>query len=213
MAVRQSLCACFLSFVPLAASAQVDRAALSGTVADQDGKAVAGAHVVALDGATGLQRECVSAGDGTYALPELPVGTYTVSFFEAGFARVTFTEVRETVGRTRTLNAVLHVAGASEQVRVSDTSGELNQSSDTLGGRTEPKQVEELPLNGRNWSTLTALAPGAVDTGGSNQRTVRFAGRGLDDNNFTLDGIDATNIVNQAQQPFVRLAILIYYIE
>jgi hypothetical protein len=52
-----------------------------------------------------------------------------------------------------------------------------------------------------------ALVPGAVDTGGSNQRSIRFAGRGLDDNNFTYDGIDVTNIVNQAQQPFVRLAI------
>ena len=67
--------------------------------------------------------------------------------------------------------------------------------------------MKELPLNGRNWSTLTALVPGAVDTGGSNQRSIRFAGRGLDDNNFTYDGIDATNIVNQAQQTFVRLAI------
>ncbi len=49
--------------------------------------------------------------------------------------------------------------------------------------------------------------PGAVDTGGSNQRSVRFAGRGRDDDNFTYDGIDATNIVNQPQQPYVRLAI------
>jgi hypothetical protein len=60
-------------------------------------------------------------------------------------------------------------------------------------------------LNGRNWSTLTALVPGAIDAGGSNQRTIRFAGRGVDDNNFTSDGVDATNILNQAQQPFVRL--------
>ena len=64
-----------------------------------------------------------------------------------------------------------------------------------------------MPLNGRNWATLTALVPGAVDTGGSNQRSVRFAGRGRDDDNFTYDGIDATNIVNQPQQPYVRLAI------
>jgi hypothetical protein len=67
--------------------------------------------------------------------------------------------------------------------------------------------VRDLPLNGRNWSTLTALAPGAVDTGRSNQRSIRFAGRGLDDNNFTFDGIGATNFVNQAQQSYVRLAI------
>ena len=68
-------------------------------------------------------------------------------------------------------------------------------------------QAKELPLNGRNWATLTALEPGAVDTGGSNQRSVRFAGRGRDDDNFTYDGIDATNIVNQPQQPYVRLSI------
>jgi hypothetical protein len=64
-----------------------------------------------------------------------------------------------------------------------------------------------LPLNGRDWSSLTAFVPGAVDTGGSNQRTIRFAGRGLDDSNWTYDGIDATSIVNQTQRPWVRLAI------
>src|SRR5262249_458162 len=77
----------------------------------------------------------------------------------------------------------------------------------------EPAQARELPLNGRNWATLTALVPGAVDTGGSNQRSIRFAGRGRDDDNFTYDGIDATNIVNQAQQPYVRLAIALDTIE
>ena len=59
---------------------------------------------------------------------------------------------------------------------------------------------------GRDWSTLTALVPGAVDPGGSNPRTIRFADRGLDDHNFADDGIDATIVVNQAQQSFVRLA-------
>ena len=68
-------------------------------------------------------------------------------------------------------------------------------------------QVQNLPLNGRNWATLTALVPGGIDSGGSNQRTIRFADRGLDDNNFTYDGVDATNVLNQAQQPYVRLAI------
>jgi hypothetical protein len=71
----------------------------------------------------------------------------------------------------------------------------------------ERAQANELPLNGRNWSALTAFIPGAIDTGGSNQRTIRFAGRGLDDSNFTYDGVDATNIVNQTQRQWVRLAI------
>ncbi len=189
------------------ALAQVDRSAVTGTVEDESGRRVPGVRVVATQTDTGLERECVSSSDGTYSLPDLPVGRYILEFNRAGFARLTYTDVLETVDRTRTLNAVLHISGGSEQVQVSDTASELDQSSDALGARIEPKQVRELPLNGRNWSTLTALVPGAIDTGGSNQRTVRFAGRGLDDNNFTYDGIDATNIVNQAQQPFVRLAI------
>jgi hypothetical protein len=99
----------------------------------------------------------------------------------------------------------MRVAGRSESVVVS--AQQLDLTSNALGSSVSQKQVQELPLNGRNWSTLTALVPGAIDSGGSNQRTIRFAGRGLDDNSFTNDGVDATNIVNQAQQPFVRLAV------
>ena len=76
-----------------------------------------------------------------------------------------------------------------------------------MTGLIEREQADELPLNGRDWSELTAFVPGAIDTGGGNQRSVRFAGRGLDDSNFTYDGVDATNIVNQTQRPWVRLAI------
>ncbi len=191
----------------LAAGAQVDRSAITGTVIDDAGKAVPGVRIFAIDPATGLHRDSVSTTDGRYELPQLPVGTYELSFTRQGFAAVTYTGLEQTVGRTRTLDAVMRVAGASETVQVTDAGSDLNRNSDALGARLERKQVDELPINGRNWTNLTTLVPGAVDAGGSNQRSIRFAGRGLDDNNFTYDGIDATNIVNQAQQPFVRLAI------
>jgi Carboxypeptidase regulatory-like domain len=187
--------------------AQVDHAGLNGTVTDASDKVVPGVHVVAAMSETALHRETTTSSAGTYDIPGLPVGTYTVSFLAEGFAPLTFQKVVQAAGRTRTLNASLRVAGTTQQVQISASTVELNQTSDTLGARIEQKQVQQLPLNGRNWSTLTGLVPGAIDTGGSNQRTIRFAGRGLDDNNFTYDGIDATNIVNQAQQPFVRLAI------
>lgn len=193
--------------LPSKGHAQIDRSAVTGTVTDDAGKVLPGVNIFAFEPSMGLTRKSVSSPDGRYDLPELPVGHYTISFARSGFAQLSYTGLEQTVGRTRTLNASLHVAGSSEQVQVTDSASELNQTSDALGARIEGKQIQELPLNGRNWSTLTALVPGAVDTGGSNQRTIRFAGRGLDDNNFTYDGIDATNIVNQAQQPFVRLAI------
>ena len=144
---------------------------------------------------------------GTYDIPELPVGVYTVLFAHEGFRAITFEDVVQTVGQTRTLSATLPISGSEERVEVPASSGQINETSNVLGVPIEKVQADELPLNGRNWATLTALVPGAVDTGGSNQRSVRFAGRGRDDNNITYDGIDATNIINQPQQPYVRLAI------
>ncbi|HTD24620.1 MAG TPA: carboxypeptidase regulatory-like domain-containing protein [Terriglobales bacterium] len=189
------------------AQGQIDRAGLNGTVTDPSGRTLPNVHITALRNDTGLRREAVSSANGSYDIPELPVGAYSVTFAHYGFEILNIKNVVQAVGQTRTLNVTLKVAGTSEQMEVSGSAVELDQTANSLGARIERKQVEALPLNGRNWATLTTLVPGAIDAGGSNQRTVRFAGRGLDDNNFTSDGIDATNIVNQAQQPFVRLAI------
>ena len=112
--------------------------------------------------------------------------------------------MEEAIGRTRTLDARLQVAGGEEQVEVSPASVLMDHNTSAVTGLIEREQADELPLNGRDWSALTAFVPGAIDTGGSNQRTVRFAGRGLDDSNFTYDGVDATNIVNQTQRQWVR---------
>ena len=195
-----------LYFVPCGLYGQVDRSALTGIVKDAGGRRIPGARIAAMQIATGIDRETVSSSSGTYDIPELPIGRYRVSCTAPGFKEVVFENLEEMVGQTRTLDIALSVAGATQRVDVSSASM-LDETTDALGARIEQEQVKELPLNGRDWSTLTALVPGAVDTGGSNQRSIRFAGRGLDDNNFTYDGVDATNIVNQAQQPFVRLAI------
>jgi len=194
---------CLVSSSP----AQVDRTALNGTVTDPSGRVLPQTQVSAVHNATGLRRETTSSASGTYDIPELPVGVYTVTFAHTDFKTVTFEDVVQAVEQTRTLNAALPISGGRVRIEVSPSSEQIDETSDALGGRTERAQVEELPLNGRNWATLTALVPGAVDTGGSNQRSVRFAGRGRDDNNFTYDGIDATNIINQGQQAYVRLAI------
>lgn len=192
---------------PVSCLSQVDRAGLSGTVTDISGKVIAGASITALQTATGLIREGVSSTSGIYYIPELPVGLYRVTCTVTGFRQVVFENMAQTIGHTRKLDFLLTVGSVTEAVNVQGRTSQLDETSDVQGGRTESAQVKDLPLNGRNWSTLTALVPGAVDTGGSNQRSIRFAGRGLDDNNFTYDGIDATNIVNQAQQSFVRIAI------
>ncbi len=187
--------------------AQVDRSAVSGTITDSSGSLLTQTHVTVVENATGLRREADSDASGNYSIPELPVGIYTVTFEHQGFQKLEFVDVEQVIGRTRTLNASLQVAGGEERVNVSSASALLDHNTSAVTGLIERTQADELPLNGRDWSVLTAFVPGAIDTGGGNQRSVRFTGRGLDDSNFTYDGVDATNIVNQTQRAWVRLSI------
>ena len=196
-----------LFFLVSLCAAQVDRSGLSGTVTDPSSRLLPQAHVTVVENATGLRRETVSDASGNYSIPQLSVGIYTVTIEHQGFKKVEFVDVQQVIGRTRTLDATLQVAGGEERVEVSVTSALLDRNTSAVTGLIEKAQADELPLNGRNWSELTAFVPGAIDTGGSNQRSIRFAGRGLDDSNFTYDGVDATNIVNQTQRAWVRLAI------
>ena len=187
--------------------AQVDRSGLTGTVTDPSGRVLGQTHVTAVENSTQLRREGVSGADGRYDIAELPVGKYTIAFDHPGFKTVTFLDVEEVVGRTRTLDATLQISGGEERVEVSASSELIDRNTSAVTALIERKQADELPLNGRNWAALTAFAPGAIDTGGSNQRSIRFAGRGLDDSNFTYDGVDATNIANQTQRAWARLSI------
>ena len=186
--------------------AQIDRSSLTGTILDQSQGIVPDALVVATN-ATGEERRTRSNSKGVYELPDLPIGMWAVVFSAPGFRNVRYEGLDQTVGRTRTLNPILTVASGGEQVTITEVLPRLDESSATLGDSVEQRAVDDLPLNGRNWASLTELAPGAIDQGGSTQRSIRFEGRGRDEMNITFDGVDATGIVNQAQKAFVRLAI------
>ena len=201
------------SLLTVSTFAQSTHGGLSGMVTDSAGRLLPQARVTAVDTTTGLRREAISDSRGDYSIPQLPVGIYTVSFEHPGFGKLEFVDVQELIGQTRTLDAALHVAGNAERVEVSPASALMDHNTSAVTGLIERTQVNELPLNGRDWSSLTAFIPGAIDTGGSNQRSIRFAGRGLDDSDFTYDGVDATNIVNQTQRQWVRLAIPLDAIE
>ncbi|MBV9403844.1 MAG: carboxypeptidase regulatory-like domain-containing protein, partial [Acidobacteriaceae bacterium] len=191
-----------------AAAAQIATSSLTGTVLDPQGHRVPNAIVTAFEKSTGLERKSVTTLDGTYFLDSLPIGLYSISFAKTGFADYRVDGVEQTVGHTHTLDAKLSLAkGTAQQVSVTEPLIQLERSNATIGAPVEQAQVNELPLNGRNWASLTALTPGAIDNGPSDQRTIRFAGHGLDDNNLTLDGVDATAIYNQEQREYVRLAI------
>ena len=186
---------------------QVNLTAITGTVTDQQGNRVPDSRVRATDTATGFQRETLTTPDGTYNLPGLQPGIYSLQFFKTGFSAFTAEGVEQLVGQTRTLDVRLELAHGKEQTTVTEPLVQLDQVDATMGTAIEREQVADLPINGRNWATLTALAPGATNSGAADQRTIRFAGHGLDDNNLTLDGIDATAVYNQEQREYMRLNI------
>jgi hypothetical protein len=182
-------------------------------VTDQQGRGVPQSRVRATEIATGFQRETSTASTGTYELPGLPPGVYSVQFLKDGFAVFVAKGVEQVVGQTRTLNVRLELEHGKDQTTVTEPLVQLDKVDATMGAAIELAQVDDLPINGRNWATLTALAPGAINNGAGDQRTIRFAGHGLDDNNLTLDGIDATAVYNQEQREYMRLNIPLDSIE
>lgn len=194
-------------FFALSTFAQTDRATLEGTVTDASGASVGGAKVRITQTDTGQSQERMTGANGHYRFPGIAIGEYTVSVSRDGFKTNVIKAVNVQVGETRTLDVTLAVGEVTERVEVNAESGPAERSSAESSAVLPTDQIENLPLNGRNWANLTRLAPWAQDDGGGDQRTIRFAGRARDDNNFSYDGIDATGIQEQAQKAEVRLQI------
>src|SRR5579864_5540576 len=192
--------------IPVAV-AQVDRAVLEGTVSDPSGRVIVGAtlKVEAVD--TGLTEEQPANSKGYYRFPGLAVGRYTVTAGGSGFRTKVIEDVILRVGQTRTLDVQLGVGAISEKVEVKATLAPEDRSSAEAATVIDSVQISELPNNGRDWASFTLLAPFAQDDGGGDQRTIRFAGRARDDNNFQIDGVDAGGIQEQAQKSQTRLQI------
>ena len=209
--VRSHFPALFLLFLVttawVGASAQIDRAELEGTVTDQTGATVSGASVKIVAVNTELAQEQRTNSNGYYRFPGLAVGRYTVTAAGTGFKTSVTKEVILQVGQTRTLDIGLEVGGIAEKVDVTASNGPENRTSAEASTVIDTEQIANLPNNGRDWASFTLLAPFAQDDGGGDQRTIRFAGRARDDNNFSFDGVDAGGIQEQAQKSQTRLQI------
>jgi hypothetical protein len=186
---------------------QVDRAVLEGTVADPTGAALVGASVKILADDTGLVQQQRTNASGYYRFPGLPVGRYRVTIAIPGFKTRVIQAVELQVGQARTLDARLDVGVTDESVDVHAIADPVDRESAAASTVIDANQIANLPNNGRDWASFTLLAPFAQDDGGGDQRTIRFAGRARDDNNFSFDGVDAGGIQEQAQKSQTRLQI------
>jgi len=186
-----------IAFITAPAWAQVDRAVVTGTLHDASGALVTDAKVTVTFPATGLRRTTLSNGTGAFLVAGLPVGHVQVQAEKQGF-RTIRAEVDLGVGETKTFDFALEIATAESSVEVV-AEADLARTSAAVGATFDNTQISQLPVNGRNWGGLMTLTPGAIDTGTGNGASVRFFAQGGDDNNFRVDGVDATSVRNQAE--------------
>jgi outer membrane receptor protein involved in Fe transport len=190
----------FLLFVLLAAvsvSAQTFRGTILGTVTDPSGAVVAGAQVTVKNTGTGLQRSTTTSGDGSYSLPELPIGTYDVTVSQAGFQTSVTRGVTVDVATERRVDAALKAGQVSTSVEVSaDQLPLVESTTNTLGGVLTAETVQNMPVNGRDYTKLIYMNPGVSgspdqisDSPGSFGEFSMNGARGRS-NNYLLDGTD-----------------------
>lgn len=178
------------------ASAQSDVAQVRGTVTDNTGAVIAGATVTIKSAATGFERSVTTNESGQFNLPQLRPTSYTVTVTQNGFTpqEATF---ELSLGQTRNLDFKLEAGGGTEIVNVSanaDAAASIDSTSNRIGVNVTAREVKELPVNGRNYSQLQLLTPGAVNTGTGNFNEVRFNGRSNQQNQTRLDGVESTAI-------------------
>ena len=204
---KQFLSVLLLTLATPVLFAQVDRAVLEGTVADPSGRVIVGARVKIQAVDTGISQEQATNAKGYYRFPGLAVGRYTVTVSNTGFRTKVIEDVTLQVGQTHTLDVALAVGAIKEEIQVQDLPAPSERSSAEASTVINTDQIANLPNNGRDWASFALLAPFAQDDGGGDQRTIRFAGRARDDNNFQFDGVDAGGIQEQAQKSQTRLQI------
>lgn len=151
--------------VPASGRAQlITTATINGTVTDPTGAVVPGTSVVATHEETHLTTQATSNQAGTFVLPGLTVGTYTVQFRKDGFNTYTVHGVVLHPAIVDTVNASLQPGNVSSSVTVQATAQRIETSTPELSNQVSRQQVETLPLNGRNYQSLSALMPGVTNT-------------------------------------------------
>src|SRR6202034_1256019 len=167
---------------------------IRGTVVDASEAVVSGASVIAVNTATGVSRNEVTNQDGIFVFPDLPIGSYQLQISRSGFQKQKRDGIVLLTGQTLDLHISLAVGSETQSVQVTSGAPLIQTASSSIQASVDQKQMQDLPLNGRNPLQLTTLTPGsALTTTGTEagqQDNVGLVVNGLraTQNNFQLDG-------------------------
>jgi hypothetical protein len=195
VSVTLGIAALLLFLTSSPAHAQVDAGAILGTVSDTSGAQINGATVTVANEGTSASLTTTTGNDGGYKFTPLPIGQYTVTVTLQGFSTVTQKHVTVAIGAEVLINVTLKPGAVNETIEVASTVPVLETQDASVGQVMDSRNVNNLPLNGRNFTFLAQLAAGVntpqADTRG-NAASGAFSANGNRpaQNNYLLDGID-----------------------
>lgn len=169
------------------AKGQTFRGGISGTVQDASGAALVGATVEATNNATGLRRSVVTTAAGEFAFQDLPLGQYVVKATAQGFEGLKVEGVAVEVGKITSLQLAVKVASQAQSVNIEASAVTIDSQTATLNEVIPDKAVQDVPLNGRDFTQLVKLAPGVNGAGSLN-------GARIAQNNWQIDGADNNDL-------------------
>jgi len=191
-----SLYAVLVFIFTSAAVTQTFRGSINGTVTDSSGAAVPGAQVKVSSPDTGLSRTITTNDVGEYSASELPLGSYSVTVTKGGYETTTLTGIPVSVGAPTRADVKLIAGAVQERVEVTAQVPLVETASNTTGATLEASEVADLPVNGRDYTKLVELVPGATsDPVGSTESAGSYGLFSLNgnrgrSNNYLLDGTD-----------------------
>jgi Carboxypeptidase regulatory-like domain len=203
-AAARLVCAALLvlGLTPGESLAQAVTGTILGTVTDSTGAVVANAKVTLVNEGTGLTRVVTADANGEYTAPALPTGHYTITSEMTGFKSVALSNIEVGVDQRVRMDLKLEVGTMTETVTIEAASPLVSTQTSELGTTIGEEAIETLPLNGRNFVSLTRTVPGVlrgipgsnIDGAGSLawRASAAFSANGQRprDNNYMLDGVD-----------------------
>jgi len=187
---------CLVTTMSNAGFAQGEQARFAGTVRDTSGAFVPGVTVTATNERTGDVRTAVSNAQGYFVIGSLKPSNYTLSAELVGFSKTSYSAMTLGAGQELAIDLEMKPAGVSEAVTVTASAPVLDLSSAKIGVNVSEREVNELPVNGRQMSQLMLQAPGSTNSGTGTWNDVRFSGRAVEQNAIKYDGVEGSGIID-----------------
>ncbi len=206
--LKFALCVSLFTLLTLVLQAQQVTVYLGGRVADMTGAIVPSAQISAVNTQTGFTRKAVSAADGEYQLPAMPVGDYKISAEAPGFKRM-LKMVHLDIGASATVDFTLQPGQVAQEIEVQGTSEALEPTRSMVSEVISERQIEDLPVNGRQFIDFALLSPGVTvgdTTSGSTDVIIEpvtklsFAGQNIHYNFVAIDGADNISTASGIQK-------------